>query len=250
MNCLSETIKFYTYIWLREDGTPYYVGKGSHKRAFRKGNPKDSDRILIQEFATESDAFAAEIFLIDFYGRIDLGTGCLRNMTDGGDGGSNPSAEARRKRSEAHLLLWQSMTPEEANRRSRMSQLVRASQLSKLSQDELSVIAQKGNEKRKIANAISAKLWQARKTPEQRSASARKIWIGKSREERTAIRIKANRNRTKPPNRSHLRKPLVHGTLPGYSRFKCRCELCKTAWSDYWKNYRRQKRGQICSSQL
>jgi len=27
-------VEFYTYLWLREDGTPYYVGKGCGKRAF------------------------------------------------------------------------------------------------------------------------------------------------------------------------------------------------------------------------
>lgn len=78
---------FYTYIWLREDGTPYYVGKGSGNRAFRKGSPP-ADRILLQEYPDEATAFAAESFLIAIYGRKDLGTGCLRNLTDGGEGGS------------------------------------------------------------------------------------------------------------------------------------------------------------------
>jgi hypothetical protein len=76
---------FYTYLWLREDGTPYYVGKGSSKRAFRKGCPPH-DRVLIQPHPSEQDAFAAEVFLIAYYGRIDIGTGILRNLTDGGDG--------------------------------------------------------------------------------------------------------------------------------------------------------------------
>lgn len=76
---------FYTYIWLREDGTPYYVGKGHGKRAIRRGSPS-LDRILLQEFPSEADAFAAEVFLIAYYGRKDNGTGILRNLTDGGEG--------------------------------------------------------------------------------------------------------------------------------------------------------------------
>ena len=84
---------YYTYLWLREDGTPYYVGKGSGKRShISQGHgvhrPKDSARILVQEFPSEVDAFAAERFLIDYYGRLDLGAGCLRNLTTGGEGSS------------------------------------------------------------------------------------------------------------------------------------------------------------------
>jgi hypothetical protein len=87
-------MEFYTYLWLREDGTPYYVGKGRGRRAFRKGSPS-IDRVLIQAFPSEEDALAAEIFLIAYYGRKDLGTGILRNLTDGGDGVTNPSEKAR-----------------------------------------------------------------------------------------------------------------------------------------------------------
>ena len=82
---------FYTYLWLREDGTPYYAGKGQGKRnthPHRGGKWKHppKERIIVQHFDTEEQAFMAERFLIEFYGRKDLGTGCLRNLTDGGDG--------------------------------------------------------------------------------------------------------------------------------------------------------------------
>lgn len=35
---------------------------------------------------SEADAFQAEMLNIYLYGRIDQGTGCLRNRTDGGEG--------------------------------------------------------------------------------------------------------------------------------------------------------------------
>ncbi len=81
---------FYTYMWLREDGTPYYVGKGKDNRAFIQLNhrfaPPSAERIILQEWPSEQDAFDAETLLIAVYGRKDNGTGILRNLTDGGEG--------------------------------------------------------------------------------------------------------------------------------------------------------------------
>lgn len=98
---------YYTYLWLRENGTPYYVGKGKGNRAFVKRDhsqnpPHDKENILVQEFPDEASALEAEKFLISYYGRIDLGTGCLRNRTDGGDGAPSLSPEVRAKIANAH----------------------------------------------------------------------------------------------------------------------------------------------------
>ena len=95
---------FYTYLWLRENGTPYYVGKGSGDRAFnpnghRVHKPLDDARIIVQEFETEDDAFFAEKFLIALYGRTDNATGCLSNLTDGGE--NPPSCKGKKKNPES-----------------------------------------------------------------------------------------------------------------------------------------------------
>jgi hypothetical protein len=88
---------YYTYQYLRKDGSPYYAGKGSNGRVYRthKGHypPKNADgsvdysRIRIQYWQDEVTALAYEIYIIDFWGRKDLGTGILHNRTDGGDTG-------------------------------------------------------------------------------------------------------------------------------------------------------------------
>lgn len=92
---------YYTYLWLREDGTPYYVGKGfgrRYKQRHRIGNAPPLGRIVFYIAKDELDAFETEVALIWYYGRKDLGTGCLRNFTNGGEGASGFSKEVIARR--------------------------------------------------------------------------------------------------------------------------------------------------------
>jgi group I intron endonuclease len=101
--------RFYTYAYLREDGTPYYIGKGKGNRAYRRRNkgikpPKDKTRIIfLKQNLIEEEAFKHEIYMISVFGRKDLGTGILHNRTGGGDGcsGAIRSEETKQKMSEA-----------------------------------------------------------------------------------------------------------------------------------------------------
>ena len=87
------TNSFYVYHYLREDNSPYYIGKGRGNRCYDKRRsiniPSDRSRIvLIAIDLTEQEAFDLEKSEILKFGRKDNQTGILRNKTDGGEGAS------------------------------------------------------------------------------------------------------------------------------------------------------------------
>ncbi len=96
---------YYVYSYLREDYSPYYIGKGTKGRAYASANhrikaPKDRSRIhILKDNLTEEEAYELEKLYILMFGRIDLETGILRNLSDGGEGpvGYKTTPEQRRK---------------------------------------------------------------------------------------------------------------------------------------------------------
>jgi general stress protein YciG len=191
---------YYTYAYLREDRTPYYIGKGKENRIYCKNRtykpPEDKSRIIfLKQNLTEEEAFKHEKYMIAVFGRKDNGTGILRNMTDGGEGGSNlRTLEQRRKsarkgkagmtpeqRSEAVRKGRASMTPEQRSESARKAQ-------AKLTPQQRSERTRKGR---------------ASMTPEQRSESARKAQASLTQEQRSEQGRRTQANRT-PEQKSEI----------------------------------------------
>ncbi len=115
--------QIYVYIYRLLDGTPIYVGKGSRWRFRDHFGPKYKTRLahklrklrkeegysLYPEFIfldNDEEALSLEISLIAEFGRLDMGTGTLYNLTDGGEGtaGWVMTEEARTKRKESPFV--------------------------------------------------------------------------------------------------------------------------------------------------
>jgi hypothetical protein len=83
---------YYIYAYIRKsNGTPYYIGKGTGKRAYKNhsnvNKPKNKNQIIILESnLTEIGAWSLERRLIKWWGKKVDNTGILHNKSDGGEG--------------------------------------------------------------------------------------------------------------------------------------------------------------------
>ncbi len=101
----------YLYRHIRLDkNEPFYVGIGSDTTYYRSKRETKRNKIwndirkkceirseIVLDDLTWEEACIKEIEFVRLYGRIDRKTGCLANLTDGGDGYLNPSDEVRSK---------------------------------------------------------------------------------------------------------------------------------------------------------
>jgi hypothetical protein len=110
---MSDEI-YYVYAKLRPDGVPCYVGKAEKKNrprvhdrfnthhankylaaVYKEAGVKELPTQIVLENLTHAAAQRVEIQLIQKIGRIDLGTGSLCNMTEGGEDTYTPEGRRR-----------------------------------------------------------------------------------------------------------------------------------------------------------
>lgn len=100
---------YYIYFHIKsDDKSIFYVGKGKGRRALVKSCrslhwnntvSKHGYDIVYKEInLSEEEAILREKYWISYYGRLDNGTGCLVNFTDGGEGTSGRSMNEYTKR--------------------------------------------------------------------------------------------------------------------------------------------------------
>tara|TARA_E500000318_G_scaffold36724_1_gene35575 strand:+ start:129 stop:635 length:507 start_codon:yes stop_codon:yes gene_type:complete len=99
---------YYTYAYLREDGRPYYIGKGKGNRIhnthtkFVKLPPRER-RIYLKQNLSSDDAYRHEVYMISILGRKP--DGMLINRTNGGIGGNGKTYQTPETRDKISKAL-------------------------------------------------------------------------------------------------------------------------------------------------
>lgn len=215
-NTFIKMSLFYTYAYLREDKTPYYIGKGKGNRIYLKRKkvnpPKDKSRIIyLKQNLTEEEAFKHEIYMISIFGRKDLGTGILHNKTDGGEGtsGYNHTEETKHKMS----------TPQSKETKEKISKTLKGRKKLPLSEEQ----------KKKISETKKKNFKEGKyKTPNG--------MLGKKHKEETKKKmsiIMKTKNNAQIATQSRMKKVIINGIT--YNSRKEALEKTGISWRQYNK---------------
>ena len=127
LSCINNTATFktrmnnyYTYAYLREDKTPYYIGRGKHHKGYKYhrmsakhtcGVPPQERRLILKDNLSKEHAMMHEEYMISLFGIIHDNTGILRNYVRDSCGGSSLgrklSDETKRRMSLAMKKRWE-----------------------------------------------------------------------------------------------------------------------------------------------
>lgn len=170
--------EFYTYAYLRENGVPYYIGKGKGNRAYGRHRknikvPKDESRILIlKKDLTEAEAFKHEVYMIAVFGRKDLGTGVLVNMTNGGEGASGAVRSPGTRQRMSNSMLGLKRKPFSGEGRENMAKAKRGVPLTPEHAEAVRRAHRRGEE-----HPNYGKTWKnTEETKKRKSEAAKKAW--------------------------------------------------------------------------
>jgi hypothetical protein len=160
---MKDQKRFYTYAYLRKNGTPYYVGKGEKSRAYNKNHnnvyvPPKNRILFLKKNLTEEQAFKHEIYMIAVFGRKDLETGILHNRTNGGDGSSGRIATENQKKKQSEKMKGRNGPVISEEGRKKLSQIMRGNKRGKPHTQETKDKISKAHKGKKLTEEHKKKL--------------------------------------------------------------------------------------------
>jgi hypothetical protein len=213
---------FYTYAYLRDDGSPYYIGKGIGNRAYSKHRkhikvPNKNRILILKNNLTEEDAFKHEIYMISVFGRKDLGNGILINLSNGGDGVSGYKHTGLSKYKMQIKAL--DRPPVSKETKEKISKTLKGRKKSPLSEEQ----------KKKISETKKKNFKEGKyKTPNG--------MLGKKHKEETKKKMSAiakTKNNSQIASQSRMKKVMINGTI--YNSRKEAIEKTGISWRQYEK---------------
>jgi hypothetical protein len=173
---------YYTYAYLREDKTPYYIGRGKHHSGYkyhRMGQkhscpiPPKNRRIILKDNLTKNDAVKHEEYMIYLFGLVWDNTGILRNHVKDSRGGSKKgrklSEETKQKMSLAMKKRWESGVYDTDEYRNKIIE----------SNKKHPRVKKHSEETKEKQRASSTGRLQSEETKKKRSESLKKWWTDK-----------------------------------------------------------------------